>query len=388
MAYFGNGAVNRVNIHAGIVALANGAGGIFFMAVLLRAGLTLPEAMLAQAAIFAGRFIIRPLMVPLGVRWGLKPLMYIGTFGMALQFPALPAVSGVGPALVVLVVVTAVSEVFYYAAYHTYFATLGDVEARGSQIAAREAMAAAANVVAPLIGAWALVATGPWITFIGVAVVQALAAVPLIGIRNVPVRKEAPGVLHAARLGAMLFALDGWYAANSFFFWQAALFLALGSNYAAFGGAMALSGLVGAAYGLFHGRSIDTGHGRRAVVVAFSAAATIIVFRAISLPYPWLAVIANATVALVPPLYQPTQGTALYNIGKAAPCPFRFNVALEGAWDSGCVIFCLVAAGLITLGVPLSVVMLLALPGLGTAARLLWRYYGRVVEAGMVEAAA
>ncbi len=388
MAFFGNGAVNRVNIHAAIVALANGAGGIFFMAVLLKAGLSLPEALAAQAAIFAGRFVLRPLMVPLGVRWGLKPLMFIGTFGMALQFPALPAVTGVGPALLVLVVVTAISEVFYFAAYHTYFATLGDVEARGSQIAAREALTAAANVAAPLLGAWALVTAGPWITFIGVALVQALGAIPLIGIRNVPVLKNAPGVLRTARLGSALFALDGWYGANNIFFWQAVLFLTLGSNYAAFGGAMALAGLVGAAYGLFHGRSIDAGHGRRAVVIAFSVAAAIMVLRAVSLPYPWLAVIANAAAAVVPPLYQPTQGTALYNIGKAAPCPFRFNVALEGAWDSGCVAFCLVAAGLISLGVPPGFVMLLALPGLGTAARLLWRYYQRIVDAGLIAATA
>jgi hypothetical protein len=39
-------------------------------------------------------------------------------------------------------------------------------------------------------------------------------------------------------------------------------------------------------------------------------------------------------------------------------------------------------------GVPPSFVMLLALPGLATAARLLWRYYGRLIEAGPVEAAA
>jgi len=388
MAFFGNGAVNRVNIHAGIVALANGAGGIFFMAVLLKAGLSLPQALAAQAAIFAGRFVLRPLVVPLGVRWGLKPLMFIGTFGMALQFPALPAVNGVGPALVVLVVVTAVSEVFYFAAYHTYFATVGDIEARGSQIAAREALTAAANVVAPLLGAWALVAAGPWITFIGVAVIQALAAVPLIGVRNVSVVAEAPGVLRAARRGALLFGLDGWYGANNLFFWQSLLFLTLGSDYAAFGGAMALAGLVGAAYGLFHGRRIDAGHGRSAVVIAFSAAAAIIVFRAVSLPYPWLAVLANGATALVGPLYQPAQGTALYNIGKAAPCPFRFNVALEGAWDSGCVLFCLVAAGLISLGVSPRFVMLLALPGLATAAGLLWRYYQRIMDAGLVEAAA
>lgn len=35
MSFFGNGAVNRVNLHTTIFAFAMGAGGIFFTAVML-----------------------------------------------------------------------------------------------------------------------------------------------------------------------------------------------------------------------------------------------------------------------------------------------------------------------------------------------------------------
>jgi len=44
----------------------------------------------------------------------------------------------------------------------------------------------------------------------------------------VTVAKEAPGVFRYARLGAALFLADGWLGAAFYFFWQVALFLAVG----------------------------------------------------------------------------------------------------------------------------------------------------------------
>lgn len=376
MSYLGNDAINRVNIHTGIVAFAHGAGGIFFMAVLLSAGISLPVALLAQAAMFAFRFGIRPLVLPVAKRTGLKPLMVAGTFGMATQYLLLPGVDGVGIGLLLLVISVAVSEVFYFPVYHTYFTTLGDTDARGRQIAVREAFSAVAGIVAPLLGAWAIVTGGTHLAFYAVAAIQASAALPLVGVRNVAVLRDAPGVLRTARLGGALFALDGWLCALWIILWQGVLFLVVDSSYAAYGGAMALAGVVGAVYGLFLGGSIDAGRGRRAVVIAFSVFAAIIVSRAASLPWPWIAVIANAASAMVMPLYAPVLGGATYNLARAAPCPLRFNLTLEAAWDIGCAAGLLSAAGLLTLGVAEGLVVLTALPALGLAALLLWRYYG------------
>jgi hypothetical protein len=375
MAFFGNDAINRVNLHSGIQALAQGAGGIFFLVFLLRSGVSVPHALIAQAAILGGRFVMRPAILPLAKRWGLKPLLVAGTLGLAVQYPLLAEVDGVGPQLILLLAVVSVAEVLYYPIYNAYFAAVGDAEHRGHQIAAREAAVAIVGIVAPLLGTLALVSAGPRIAFAAVGIVQAVAVIPLLGVPNVAVKQQAPGALRAARLGVAVIALDGWFDAFFILIWQLALFATLGESFAVYGGAMALAGVVGAACGLFLGRIIDAGHGRRAVVLAFSVAAALVLFRSASLGVPWLAVLANALGAVLWPLLLPALGTATYNLAKASPCSLRFNIVLEAGWDVGCASACLITAGLAAAGVPLAWSILLALPGLALGARLLWRYY-------------
>ncbi|MDW6021438.1 MFS transporter [Mesorhizobium sp. BAC0120] len=376
MAFLGNGAINRVNLHSGIQALAQGAGGIFFMVFLLHAGVSAPAALLAQAAIVAGRFVLRPLLLPLATRWGLRPLLITGTLGIALQYPLLAEVQGIDGALFALCIVSAIGDIFYWPSYHAYFAAIGDAEHRGHQISAREALVAVVGIVAPLLGAWALVTLGPRWMFAGVGLVQAAAAIPLLGVADVTVKRLAPGALRAASLGTILMAIDGWFDGCFIFVWQIALFVSLGESMTAYGGAMALAGLVGAACSLLLGRHIDAGHGRRAVAIAGLAAALLVLLRAASLHLPWLAVTANALGALMFPLLIPALGTATYNMAKSSPCPFRFQMVTEGGWDVGCFGACLIAAALSASGVPLAIGILLGLPGIALGMALLWRHYG------------
>jgi hypothetical protein len=380
MAFLRNDAINRVNVHSGIQALAQGAGGVFFFVFLLRAGVSIPATLVAQAAILAGRFLLRPVILPLARRWGLKPLLVAGTLGMALHYPVLAEVRGVGATLFVLVLVASVGEVFYWLSYNAYFAALGDAEHRGHQIGAREALVAVVGVVAPILGASGLVTVGPRATFAVVTLIQALAAVPLLGLPNVPVLSRVPGAFKAARLAVVILAIDGWFDAFFIFVWQIALFVSLGESIPAYGGAMALAGLVGAVCGLWLGRHVDAGHGRRVVAIAYTVAAAIMLFRAASLASPWLAVIANALGALLMPLLLPGLATATYNMAKASPCPFRFQMATEAGWDIGGLTACLIAAALSAAGVSLAVVLLLALPGIAGGALLLRRYYAETRE--------
>ena len=375
MAFLSNDAVNRVNLHSGIQALAQSGGGVFFVVFLLRVGLSVPAALSALAAIMAVRFMLRPAILPLARRCGLKPLLILGTIGLAFQYPLLAEVEGVGGVLAVLCLISAFGEIFYWPTYNAYFAAIGDEEHRGQQVGVREALSSVAGVLAPLLGAWALVTFGPRPMFAAVGLVQALAAVPLIGLPNVAVKNAAPGGFRAARLGAMLYATDGWFDACFFFVWQIALFVSLGESLAAYGGAMALAGLVGTVCGLLLGRHIDAGHGRRAVALAYGVATVVVALRAASFGSPWLAVSANALGPLVMSLMLPTLGAATYNLAKASPCPLRFHIAAEGGWDVGCIGACLAAAALAATGVSLAMAMLLALPALAVAAWLLRRYY-------------
>ena len=388
MAFFGNDAVNRVNLHYGVQALAAGAGGVFFFAILLHAGIPVPAALASFAAIIAGRLALRPLILPLGKRWGLRPMVIAGALLTALDYVMLGQVRGLGWWLAAYCVVSAFGSTLYWPSYHAYFAALGDAEHRGHQIGAREALAALVGIVAPLIGAWGLVTVGARWTFWGVAAVQALSATPLFFAPNVPVLATAPGAFKAARRGMALFVTDGWMGGTLYYVWQAVLFISLGRSLAAFGGAMALAALAGAVIGLLFGRHIDRGHGQRAVVVAYAVTAGVVLVRAASLGSPWLAVIGKASGAFIAALAGPALMTAVYNLAKASPCPLRFHIATEGAWDVGCGSGALTAAALAAAGVSLALAILLALPAAALSAWLLWRYYGADPAAGEIEVAA
>jgi DHA1 family inner membrane transport protein len=375
MAFLRNGAINRVNLHSAVQALAQGAGGVFVLIYLLRAGLSVPAALLAQAAIVAGRFLLRPLALPFAHRWGLKPLVIAGALLMAAPFPLLAEIRGVGPRLLALCLVSSMGEVLYWMAYNAWFAALGDPEHRGSQIGAREALVAAAGVVGLLVGTWALVSLGPRPAFAAIALVQAAAVLPLLGAPNVSIHTGAPGDLAAARPALLLIAADGWFDATFFFVWQIALFVSLGRSVAAYGGAMVLAGLAGAVAAPLVGRHIDAGNGRTAALLVYVLAAAIVVARALSLGAPWLAVAANALGALLMPLLSPSMGAVTYDLARAAPCPLRFYMVTDAGWDLGCCSACLAAAALAACGAPLSIAILLGLPAAATGAAALRRLY-------------
>ena len=368
-------AITRVNLHYVTMVFAQGTGFLFLFVFLLRAGVPAPLVLLAQAAIVSGRVAARPWLLPLAKRIGLRRLLMLGCGVMALQYLVLPFVRGPGWALAALCAAAAAGDVFYWMPFNAYYAAVGDMARRGRQLALREALAAMVGIVAPLAVAGSLVALGPWRTFWAVAVLQTSAALPLIGAPDVAVRAEAPGAFRAARTAFALMAADGWFDACWLIIWQLALFVGLHESFSAYGGALALAGVVGAVAGLALGHRIDAGHGRRAVAITYSVAATIVVLRGASLGWPALAVGAHALGALLMPLLGPTLGSQVSNMSKASPCTFRFAMVTEGGWDVGCCGACLTGAALLTLGTPLSALILLALPAAGLSAWLLWRLY-------------
>lgn len=376
MAFFRNTTVNLLNLHYGIHALALGGGGAFFAAFLLKAGVPAHAVLLSMAVILIGRFIVRPLILPLGRRFGLKPLLIVGTVITSLQYPLLAEVEGVGWPLVVLCAFSSVGDTLYWTAYHAYFAAQGDAEHRGHQVSAREAASAMVGIAAPLLTGWALVTVGPRVAFGVTCATLMLAAIPLFWTPNVAVPEKAPGALRAAMMGVLLFAADGWAGMGYLFVWQIALFISLKESFTAFGGAMALAAAVGAVSGLVLGRFIDAGHGRRAVWLSCGVMAAAILARTVAWQHPATAVLANAAGAVVAALYTPTMMTAVYNLSKRSPCVLRFHIAAEGGYDTGAASACLLGGYLIWAGAPLSAAIAASLIGTAAAFALLRKVYG------------
>ena len=375
MAFFHNRTVNLLNLHTVVSMAALAGGGAFYSAYLLTAGVSVPVVLLANAAIFGVRLVLRSFLLALAVRIGLRRLVSVGALLMAVQFPLVAEVHGLGVALLALVLASAAGDTIYWPSYHAYYASLGDAEHRGQQLGIREAMTAVVGIVSPLAAGWLLVRFGPRLAFAVTALVQALSALPFLWTPDVPVLRRAPGAFRAAFSGIALFIADGWIAAGYMIAWQIALFLALGRDFLAYGGALAIAALVGAVGGVALGRLIDAGKGTRAVWLALGTLAFVVVLRAGVQDHPALAIAANALGSLAGCLYIPTLMTAVYNQAKRSPCPLRFHIAAEAGWDIGIAAGCGSAALLLRLGFSLSAAVLSALFGVATVFVLLRRYY-------------
>ncbi len=375
MAFFHNRTVNLLNLHTAISMVALTGGGAFYSAYLLTAGVSVPVVLLANSAIFAVRLALRSFLLPLAVRIGLRRLVIAGAALMAAQFPLVAEVHGVGLPLLWLVFASAFGDTIYWPSYHAYYASLGDEDHRGQQLGIREAMSAMVGIVSPLAAGWLLVAFGPRVAFFATAAVQVLSAIPLLWTPDVAVVKRAPGAFRAAFSGVALFIGDGCVAAGYQIAWQMALFLSLGKDFIAYGGALAIAALVGAVGGIVLGHYIDAGKGTRAVWVAVGTLAFVIVLRASMQSHPALAVAANALGSLANCLYIPTMMTAVYNQAKRSPCALRFHIFAEGGWDVGVATACAIGAAMVWFGLSLSFAILLALVGVTAVFILLRRYY-------------
>jgi hypothetical protein len=173
MAFFRNSAVNLLNLHYGIHSVALYGGAAFFSIYLLKVGIPLSGVLVSLALILLGRFVIRPVVIGMAARWGLRAMLVGGTLLSALQYPFLAEIHGVGLLLAALIVVSAVGETFYWTTYHAYFAALGDDEFRGHQVGVREAIAAVVGIVSPLLAGGMLVAFGPRVAFGATSVIIA-----------------------------------------------------------------------------------------------------------------------------------------------------------------------------------------------------------------------
>jgi len=345
-----NPGFTRVYLHVALQAFAGHGGEAFAFVYLLHAGIPAPVVLVCIALMFGSRMIFRRLVLPLVRRVGLRRALVVATLVEAATFPVLSQVTGVGPLLVGYLVLWAFSSSLYWTTYHTYVALMGDNHARGAQASRIEVIGMAMGILAPAVTGMLLTVFPPLVAFGLVGVAMALSAVPVWLGPSPHVEANAvvpPGTRWWAWL--LLFT-DGLRSGAFHFTWLIALFLTLGSSFAAFGGAMALSGVVGAVAAVFLGRYIDLGRGLAAVRIGFAALTVAAVARVFGYPLPATALAANAAVALAWPLFATAFNARFYTLARQSPCPLRFHVVAEGGWDLGTLVSCLAAAMLLQAG--------------------------------------
>ena len=192
---------------------------------------------------------------------------------------------------------------FYWTRYHASVTRLGDVEHRGAQVSAREAIFAITGIIAPLFGGFMPTIFGPVYAFASTALVYALATVPMLGAPRMAVEREAQLSREAKIFAGGLAFSDGVVASAVNFGWRIVLFQTLGDSFKEYGGALAVAGLAGAAVGLVGGRLIDLGHHKRSVQVGLAFMICTILAEAIGYASPWSALGANMIGAVAGPIY-------------------------------------------------------------------------------------
>jgi MFS transporter, DHA1 family, inner membrane transport protein len=363
MGFFKNKTFNLIYGHATLQAVAMHGGEAFAFVYLLKAGIAVPVVLLCIGLMFGSRVIFRQAVLPVAKRIGLRQALILGILVEASTYPLLAHVTDVGPMLLAYLTLWAISSSFYWTTYHAYVALIGDSEHAGAQTGVLSFIGAIIGIVAPLASGFMLVYFGPGVTFTIIGLAMAAAAIPIAYGPNLQVLPHAVVPWEAKKIAVLALFSDGIRSGSFHFTWLIALFITLNANFAAFGGTLALAGIVGAVVGLVIGKSIDVGGGKRALLIGVSALAVAIVMRAFGYNAVWSAVLANAAAAVVWPAYDTMFGARVYNLSRQSPCPLRFHIAAEGGWDAGTALGCLVSAAAIYAGFSFFWPLLFALVG-------------------------
>ena len=224
--------MNRLTLHSLFSGLAWCMCGVFSTAYLLRNGVLPAQIFLAWSAILVLRLMLRPIVLFVVPRFGLRVAFVLGTFLFGFQFMFLPMVQGVGIGLALFCLATALSQVIYYTCYHVFYASLGDIDHRGSQIGARQAVSALAVVLGPLAGGLSLTLLGPWPAFGAAFMYKWLRSYRCFMLPSQRLNRTRRGNAYSeAKIGFRLFFADGWIQMSSATAWSILMFQALGERY-------------------------------------------------------------------------------------------------------------------------------------------------------------
>jgi MFS family permease len=374
MSGLANPNVNRLALHTALHEIANSLSGLFTAVYLLRIGFSPADIFLTFAAIFGLRFLLRPALLFVTPRIGLRWTLVLGATFIAVQYPLLALVHDMGFELALFCMSAAVGQVCYWTSYHAYFAFLSDPEHRGSQVCVRQLLIATAGVVGPAAGGIVLAMFGPLAAFVGAAFAEAIALLPLIGLAQPDLARhtadEAKGL---TRNAVVLFATDGWITSCSVWAWHFVMFQSVQERYESFGSMVAIATLAGAIGAMYLGRLIDLGHLGRIAWLSTALVGVGLLVRVVGGTQAEIVMLASIVSAFIGGLYVPVLMTTIYRQARQAPDLFRFVFAIEGGWDIGAFLVCIAAAAIYVSGGTSQLVLALALPVVAAQAVLIQR---------------
>lgn len=362
-------AAGLLNWHSGLVMASAQVAGGFFAVYLLKAGLSLALTFVALGAVLAVRFQLRFLVLWLVPKLGLRRSLALGTAVRGAQFVPLAYATHLS-GLLAWIALMALADALYWPLYHALVAGIGVPASRGKQLGTLEVIRSITGIAGPALGGWLLAGSGPVATFTLGAFLQLAALWPLWAMAEIPAGPVPSWrrSLEGDRLGFTLFVADGVIQIGWYFAWPMALFLTLRADFASYGGAMALAGLVAAILSFTAGRAIDRGHGIWLLILAAGLVTGGTILRIVALGNETQAVAVNAFSTIAMALYTPLLMNTMYNRAHRLG-PLAFHFFTESGWDLGGIIGCCLAAAVAASGASLAYAMLPAFLGMAVICR-------------------
>lgn len=379
MGYLANRTINYLNIQGALVSLLELAFGLFAPLYFYKQGFSIPEVFGLIALFNATRMPLRLLSFPIVRLIGLKAALMLGATGFCLSFPILGMVKGYDIWLLAYIFVFGMFNALYWHCYHTFYSQAGEHEHRGKHLSVALGLGTAISALAPFLSSIFITQSGFQHFFLlSVPLLMIMLAV-LSRCENPPAHRMswADGKKLIFNLGARIHLAEASAVMPLNFGWIFIVYLYAENKMEMFGGIVTFGMLMQVIYQIWLGNVIDKGSGRNVAHVAGCLRMMQAIAKAfvpLSLPtvlaLEGLTGVTNSHHALAQP-------TVMYNAGKESFDPFWYWLFAETAFDLGTILGAGGAALLLLWGLPLQLVMLLALPGIFTVWWLTYRYFGR-----------
>src|ERR1035437_10305751 len=371
-------------LHNSLRTLAEVCAGSFFLPYFYNQGFTFLQLALIMAGVFALRFLLRRLLLPLMERIDLKYGLILGTIIFPFRYLAAFPVHGVGTWLFVFMFFFALAESIYFTYYHAYWTGIMSTTRGAANFGTREALVQVMQVLGSVASGYLLATHGPLISFGIGALFAAFSCIPLFSLPDSPpfeaTNRPKPNAQSIARLHTILVA-EGLFSAGMGLMWPIVLFTAADSQFLNFGILLAIAALLYALGDYLLGKHFDAipkhwlaATGAMLMFVDLAGRALFAVSAPTIIAFNVLASIASVA-------YYMAHSQMSYGCIQESGYPLRAAWHHESSWDVGAIAGLLLAAGIIATGASPRLTLIVTAFGALGAGWFMFHYYRPVTVA-------
>ncbi len=374
MGYLSNRTINYLNLLGALLSLLEQGWSLFGPLYLYSRGFSVAEVFMLMAVLIGSRIPLRLLTFPIVHKFGLRAALMLGTAGYACTFPILAMVKGYDYWLLAYVLMFGIFCAMYWHCYHTFYSLAGEHEHRGKQLSVAQAMSVTFSAVVPLLSAFFITSNGYekyfWMSLpvlmAMIYVISRCENIPTIPIKWKDGKKlmfNLGAKIHIAEASATFPVNIGWIFVTYFYVKKLVIF----------GVVLTFGILVQIIYQLWIGKAIDRGRGHFVANAAGFLRALQVLGKAL-LPLSYFSLFSlEALTGATNVHHALAQPTVMYNTGKKSADPFWYWFFAETAYDLGTILGSGGAALCLFYGLPVRLVILLALPGVFAVWRLTYK---------------